>query len=116
MEGFEFLGSLPFLSEERLVTVRWNRNAGVLQYTLSCSNEDCRTKTLNGNVDSALLMVFKRDEVIVTLIAIYQCTTNTSTAQVTVPAITTPAPTPVPAPAPTPACSTGISSIRCTYF
>ena len=111
MDSFEFRSSSPFLNGERDVGLQWNSSAGVLQYTLSCSNEECKNETFDGNEDDALVSVFTMDEVVVTLTALYQCTTNTSTSQVTVPAITTSTPTP-----PTPASSTGIGSIRCTYF
>ena len=107
MEDFEFRSSSSFISEERFVVLRWNRSAGVTQYTLSCPNKDCQNETLNGNVDNALFKVFTRDEVNVTLTALYRCTANTSTAHVTVPAPATTAPI---------TASTGISSIRCTYF
>ena len=111
LEGFEYLSSSPFQNGERVVGLQWNSSAGVLQYTLSCSNEECMNETFDSNEDDVLVSVFTMDEVVVTLTALYQCTTNTSTAQVTVPAITAPAPTPT-----TPVPLKGISSIRCTYF
>ena len=138
LEGFKLLSSSPFFSDRRFVGLWWNRSANVTRYTLSCPNADCQNETLIGIVESTLFQVFTRNEVIVTLTAIYQC--NRTTAQVTVPRIETPTsiqttptsvpttPTSVPTtltsvpttpaslPTTPPTVLTGTCTVRCTYF
>ena len=85
----EYLSSSSFLNDERFIGLRWNRSAGVLHYTLSCPNKECKNETFNENEDDALVSFFTMDEVVVTLTAMYPCNITT-TAQVTVPQVGTP--------------------------
>ena len=85
----QYLSSSLFLNDERFVGLRWNSSAGVLHYTLSCPNKECKNETLNENENDALVRVFTMDEVIVTLTAMYPCNITT-TVQGIVPQVGTP--------------------------
>ena len=83
----------------------------MIQYTLSCPDQECQSETLNGDEDSARLRVFTMNEVNVTLTAMHRCNTtiynSTTVTGVIVPQVETPS---------LAAASTGIYSIAFTYF
>lgn len=91
--GFEYLDSSPFLSfsnttiirSRRFVIVKWNQDPDIMEYNLSCPNENC--KLTNSVNDTAVLEVYIMKAVNVTLTATTICS-DSVTALVTAKAAT----------------------------